>query len=480
MNIFTIIYGILAIMILAMFHELGHFFAAKLSGIGVEELSIGFGPTIYQKEAGGTVYKIGALPILGYAKIKGMEGNFDAPDGYFKKGLWSRFFTIFSGPLMNFIIAILMFTFVFSFFGNPFLQTTTLSSFMKDSPAISAGFKIGDKVIEIDGEKITKWDDITEAIRSSEGKTLNVIVERDEFNKLSNMLSNPSTSDNFTIILNSDNPYMTVNGLKQEIDPGRGTKPVIKNNITLAPIRAIVEALGGSIDWNDTEKMVAVTLKDTTLRLWINKPQAQVDAPLLILKWIDESNHKIIPEIINGRTMVPVRFIAENLGCNIGWNEQVSLNVTPEKDKISGNWMIGAYSANVKESFFMSFWEGIKWTGNLLYRMFILIPMLFTKQGLGSLVGPIGIVAMTSQAASGGFANFVWFMAFISIALGFTNLLPLPALDGSWIVLVIWEAITRKPVPPKKQASFQGIGFVVILGLMVLVSLRDIMRLIGK
>lgn len=340
MNIFTIIYGILAIMILAMFHELGHFFAAKLSGIGVEELSIGFGPTIYQKEVGGTVYKIGALPILGYAKIKGMEGNFDAPDGYFKKGLWSRFFTIFSGPLMNFIIAIVMFTFVFSFFGNPFLQTTTLSSFMKDSPAISAGFKVGDKVIEIDGKKITKWDDITEAIRSSEGKTLNVIVER-----------------------------------------------------------------GG---------------------------------------------------------------------------EQVSLNITPEKDKISGNWMIGAYSANVKESFFMSFWEGIKWTGNLLYRMFILIPMLFTKQGLGSLVGPIGIVAMTSQAASGGFANFVWFMAFISIALGFTNLLPLPALDGSWIVLVIWEAITRKPVPPKKQASFQGIGFVIILGLMVLVSLRDIMRLIGK
>jgi regulator of sigma E protease len=178
--------------------------------------------------------------------------------------------------------------------------------------------------------------------------------------------------------------------------------------------------------------------------------------------------------------MVPVRFIAENLGCNIYWNEQVSLSVTPEKDKISGVWMIGAYSSNAKESFFMSIWEGIKWTGTLLYRMFILIPMLFTKQGLGSLVGPIGIVAMTSQAASGGFANFMWFMAFISIALGFTNLLPIPALDGSWIILVIWEAVTRKPVPPEKQASVQGAGFVFILGVMVLVSLRDILRLIGR
>jgi hypothetical protein len=66
--------------------------------------------------------------------------------------------------------------------------------------------------------------------------------------------------------------------------------------------------------------MVAITLKDTTIKLWINKPQAQVDAPLLILKWIDESNHKVVPEIINGRTMVPVRFVAEILGAKVDWD----------------------------------------------------------------------------------------------------------------------------------------------------------------
>jgi hypothetical protein len=67
--------------------------------------------------------------------------------------------------------------------------------------------------------------------------------------------------------------------------------------------------------------MVAVTLKDTTIRLWINKPQAQLDGgPQLILKWIDESNHKVVPEIINGRTMVPVRFVTENLGCDVQWD----------------------------------------------------------------------------------------------------------------------------------------------------------------
>jgi regulator of sigma E protease len=338
MTVLTVIAGILVILILATVHEFGHFLAAKASGIAVDEFSVGFGPAIYKKEIKGTLYKICALPILGYVRIRGQEGDFDAPDGYFKKSLWSRFITIFSGPLMNFIIAIIIFAFVFSFFGNPFLQTTTVSSVMQGSPAMTAGFEKNDKIIAIDGAQISTWDDITKAVQGSNGKTLIVTVERS--------------------------------------------------------------------------------------------------------------------------------------------GKQVSLSVIPEKDKVSGEWMIGIYSSAQREPFFKSIYEGAKWTGDLLYRMFVLIPMLFTRQGLGSLVGPIGIVAMTSQAASGGFANLLWFSAFISIALGFTNLLPIPALDGSWIVLIIWEAITRRPIPPKRQATVMGIGFIFVLGLMVLVSLRDILRLI--
>jgi len=185
-----------------------------------------------------------------------------------------------------------------------------------------------DKFFLIDGQTvITGSYNPTKRANTENDENLLIIKDssiaktyESEFNKLFSMWSNSSTSDNLTIILNPDNPYMTVNGLKQEIDPGRETKPVIKNSRTLVPIRAIIEALGGSIDWNDTEKMVTITLKDTTIKLWINKPQAEVDAPLLILKWIDESNHKVVPEIINGRTMVPVRFIAENLGCNVDWD----------------------------------------------------------------------------------------------------------------------------------------------------------------
>jgi hypothetical protein len=188
-----------------------------------------------------------------------------------------------------------------------------------------------DKFFVIDGQTvITGSYNPTKQANTENDENLLIIKDSSiaktyegEFNKLFSMWSNPSVSDSFTIVLSPGNPYMTVNDLKpQEIDPGRGTTPVIKNSRTLVPIRAIVEVLGGSVDWNDTEKMVAITLKDITLRLWINKPQAQVDAPLLILKWIDESNHKVVPEIINGRTMLPVRFVAEILGAKVDWDDK--------------------------------------------------------------------------------------------------------------------------------------------------------------
>jgi len=120
-----------------------------------------------------------------------------------------------------------------------------------------------------------------------------------------------------TIILQIGNPYMAVNGISQEIDPGRGAKPVIKNGRTLIPIRAIVEVLGGTVEWDGTTKKVAVTLKDTTIELWIGKPQATVNGQT---KWIDDANHKVMPEIINGRTMLPLRFVAENLGADVVWD----------------------------------------------------------------------------------------------------------------------------------------------------------------
>ncbi len=116
-----------------------------------------------------------------------------------------------------------------------------------------------------------------------------------------------------------DNPNMLVNGVKQEIDPGRGTKPVIipKWGRTVVPIRAIVEALGGTIEWDGKERKVTINFNGTTIELWIDNPKARVNGQP---KWIDENNHDVKPIIVNDRTMLPLRFVAESLGCKVDWD----------------------------------------------------------------------------------------------------------------------------------------------------------------
>jgi ABC-type transport system substrate-binding protein len=115
------------------------------------------------------------------------------------------------------------------------------------------------------------------------------------------------------IILQIGDQNFTVNGVQNTLD----SPPVIKNNRTLLPIRAVVEALSGTIGWEATERKVTVTLGSKTIELWIGKNIAKVngiDTP------IDSTNSKVVPEIINGRTMLPLRFVTENLGCNVQWD----------------------------------------------------------------------------------------------------------------------------------------------------------------
>ena len=118
------------------------------------------------------------------------------------------------------------------------------------------------------------------------------------------------------LTLTIGNPYLSVNLVPQEIDPGRGTTPVIRNGRTLVPIRAIVEAFGGSVSWDATERKVTVSLGSTNIELWIDKSNAKVNS---IDASIDPDNFKVVPEIINGRTMLPLRFVAKSLSCDVHW-----------------------------------------------------------------------------------------------------------------------------------------------------------------
>lgn len=152
-----------------------------------------------------------------------------------------------------------------------------------------------------------------------------VFVEADPVNGVNEVLgdvigrytittgSNISRTENIKnfIVLQIDNPNMSVNGKSQEIDPGRGTTPIVISSRSMVPIRAIVEAMGGTVGWENSNQQITLTANGNTVNMWVGKKEITVNG---IKQAID-----VAPLIQNGRTFVPVRFSAENLNAKVDW-----------------------------------------------------------------------------------------------------------------------------------------------------------------
>ncbi|MGB9976862.1 stalk domain-containing protein [Thermovenabulum sp.] len=139
-------------------------------------------------------------------------------------------------------------------------------------------------------------------------------VSGQDLNSTNNNQDNTETEEkNVIIYLSIGNAFMTVNGNSMEIDPGRGTVPLIMGGRTILPIRAVVEAIGGSIKWNDADRKITIIKQNTTIEMWIDKKEMLVNGLTV--------TNDVPPVIIGARTYVPVRFVGENLNCNVGWDQ---------------------------------------------------------------------------------------------------------------------------------------------------------------
>lgn len=121
-------------------------------------------------------------------------------------------------------------------------------------------------------------------------------------------------ADDMVITLQIDNPYMTVNGTQQEIDPGRGTAPIVQNDRTLLPVRSVIEAIGGTVAWDEEAQEATLTYKGDVIRLAIDSTTA----------YLNDAAHTldVTPVVLNDRTMLPIRFIAESFQFTVDWKEE--------------------------------------------------------------------------------------------------------------------------------------------------------------
>lgn len=173
-----IIIAILIFGVLIAVHELGHFLAAKLFGVRVNEFSIGMGPAVWQRKKGETAYSLRLLPIGGFCAMEGEDEGSDDPRALNNKGLFPRFIIFAAGAFMNFLTGFLILVWLCS--NLAFVYTPVITGFADGFEAQGEnGLTAGDRIISIDGERVLLYEDVSIFLNLGNGETYDFVVERD-------------------------------------------------------------------------------------------------------------------------------------------------------------------------------------------------------------------------------------------------------------------------------------------------------------
>lgn len=179
--VWNILMVVIAFSILVIIHELGHFTLAKLNGVKVEEFAIGMGPKLFGISGKETLYSFRAIPIGGYVRMLGEEEESSDERSFSNKSPAQRLSIVAAGPIMNFILAIVLFAAVSSLSGY---LIPVVSKVIPQSPAMEAGIQSGDKILEVNDSKISTWDDFISQVAMTKGAPLKIIIQRNEEKKI--------------------------------------------------------------------------------------------------------------------------------------------------------------------------------------------------------------------------------------------------------------------------------------------------------
>lgn len=197
MNFIYILGAVLVFSILIIVHELGHFTLAKLNGVKVEEFSLGMGPKLFSIKGKETEYLVKVLPIGGYVKMLGEEEKSSDERSFSSKSPGRRLSIIAAGPIMNFLLAILIFSIIGSMRG---FLIPVVSKVDENLPAYESGIKEGDKIISINNKKIKTWEEFSTEMYMSKGENISIGIERNNEIKAINVTPVKDEKENKFIV----------------------------------------------------------------------------------------------------------------------------------------------------------------------------------------------------------------------------------------------------------------------------------------
>ena len=394
-------------------HELGHFTVAKWCKVKVNEFAIGFGPTIWKKQGKETKYAIRLIPLGGFVSMEGEDERSEDNRSFSKASIPKRIAIVVAGATVNIIFAILVYFILIASSGT--YVSNEIDQVIEGYTASSIGLESGDKIIEIDNEKISNKYQLNEAVQKSNGNEINIKVDRD--GEMLEYTTQPTEA---------------------------------KNKIT-------------GIYLDDECKIVAVD-KDSPAE----KQGIKANDKLLKVNGEDVQNdtNKAI-EMINQKGLNTMTLTVKR------GNGELTIELTP--DYIS-SYYLGVSLKQAPDNLINRMINGAIETREFLFSIVDSLKQLFSgRVGVDQMMGPVGISEVVAK--TDGVKEFISMMALISLSLGVTNLLPIPALDGGKILILLIEAVRRKPLKEQTEINIQLLGFSILIALSLYVTYNDILRI---
>lgn len=436
---------ILSLSLLIVLHELGHFIPAKLFKTRVEKFYLFFDYkfSIFKKKIGDTVYGIGWIPLGGYVKISGMiDESMDTeqlqeepkPWEFRSKPAWQRLIIMLGGVFVNFVLGIFIYIMLMYSYGEKYLPNENVADgvWVQDSLAISLGLQNGDKILSVDGEEIKKFRDIT--IEFINGN--NYTIERNG------------------LVIEKELP---VDFIDQLISRGKNAGMIVR------PRSPFMFA-----EFQENSLNVNSGFKDKDIVIAINGQS---------LKYHDEVE-TILQQNKGKEISMTVKRDSEDKTFNVAVSNNGKLEIVLYGMGFSDLEKLGYYDlADIDYSFSEAIPAGINKSYETLTNYMKQLKKIFNPstgayKGLGGFISIGNIFPSTWSAES--FWNIT---AFLSIMLGFMNLLPIPALDGGHVVFTLWEMITGKKPSDKFLEYAQVTGFILLIALLLFANGNDVFRL---
>jgi regulator of sigma E protease len=435
---------LLSLSLLIILHELGHFIPAKLFKTRVEKFYLFFDLkfSLLKKKIGETEYGIGWLPLGGYVKISGMiDESMDKeqmalppqPWEFRSKPAWQRLIIMLGGVTVNFILAFIIYIGMAFAYGDSFIANADMKDglLIENKALINAGFKTGDKIIAVDGEKIVKFDtDMTMKVLTAK----QVLIERNGAEQLINI------------------PIDLVDKLSKE---EKGALFSIRMPFVIADVSS-------SQNKQLKEKDIMQTLN--------GKPARYYDEVSSILK--ENKGKTLSAMVLRDNKVVPIEVKVTKEG-KLG----VMLNLDLDSLKKLGLFKV----TKVKYSLLESIPVGLEKGKEQLLGYGKQLKMIFNPETKAyKQVG--GFAAIYKAFPEQWSWEMFWKLtAFLSIALGVMNLLPIPALDGGHVMFLLYEIISGKKPSDKFLENAQMVGFVLLISLLLFANGNDIYKaIVGK